>query len=510
MRGPLLLTPNDLAEVLERVYNQAESNNAQIVRSAQIKRADRELLVRLGWLQEIMQGWYMLVRPGLSDGDSTAWYANYWDFVRLYLNHHYKSQYCLSAESSIDLHLDKSVIPRQIIVICAKGGGQTRQLPYNTSILVYRNPEKISENVEMVKGINAMRLSYALCSVSPAFFRNSAQDAEIALRLVRDPAELLRAIITNKVQKPAARLIGAYQFLGDADFANSLAEGLKEQGFLLNAENPFEITKPFLSTRVRSPYVARILSMWQRYRDSIIELIPSAPGLPQDSANYMNHVQEIYKEDAYNSLSIEGYNVSQELIERVMQSKWSPDSNLEDAQERNALAARGYYEAFQQVKKTIQAILQGESPGLVMQNELSTWYQNLFGPMVRANILKTADLYGYRNDQVYIRNSRHTPLPLKALLDAMETFFECLQNEEHAGVRAILGHFMFVYIHPYMDGNGRIGRFLMNAMLASGGYPWTIIPVNHRSVYLSTLESASVEDNIIPFTQFVVEQMPNS
>ena len=63
--------------------------------------------------------------------------------------------------------------------------------------------------------------------------------------------------------------------------------------------------------------------------------------------------------------------------------------------------------------------------------------------------------------------------------------------------------FIFVYIHPYPDGNGRIGRFLMNAMLASGGYPWTIIPLAEREKYMSTLESASVEQNIKPFAQFL-------
>ena len=142
-----------------------------------------------------------------------------------------------------------------------------------------------------------------------------------------------------------------------------------------------------------------------------------------------------------------------------------------------------------------------------MQNDLSSWYQSLFGPMVNANVLKATDLLGYRNDQVYIRNSRHTPLPLKALLDAMEVFFDCLCNEEHAGVRAVLGHFVFVFIHPYMDGNGRIGRFLMNAMLASGGYPWTIVHVDNRQEYLSSLETASVDDDILPFAKFIAKQM---
>ena len=49
----------------------------------------------------------------------------------------------------------------------------------------------------------------------------------------------------------------------------------------------------------------------------------------------------------------------------------------------------------------------------------------------------------------------------------------------------------FVYIHPYMDGNGRKGMFLMNVMLASGGYPWTIVPVSRRDDNMAALEQAS-------------------
>ena len=70
-------------------------------------------------------------------------------------------------------------------------------------------------------------------------------------------------------------------------------------------------------------------------------------------------------------------------------------------------------------------------------------------------------------------------------------------------VRTVLGHWIFVYIHPYMDGNGRMGRFLMNVMLASGGYPWTVIPVQRREEYMNTLESASVQGTIMPFAKFL-------
>jgi len=54
-----------------------------------------------------------------------------------------------------------------------------------------------------------------------------------------------------------------------------------------------------------------------------------------------------------------------------------------------------------------------------------------------------------------------------------------------------------------VDGNGRMGRFLMNAMLASGGYPWTIIPVEERETYINALESASFGQNIKPFAEYL-------
>ena len=54
-----------------------------------------------------------------------------------------------------------------------------------------------------------------------------------------------------------------------------------------------------------------------------------------------------------------------------------------------------------------------------------------------------------------------------------------------------------------MDGNDRMGRFLMNLMLASGGYPWTVIPVGERKTYMDALEKASVGEEIVPFADFL-------
>ncbi len=85
----------------------------------------------------------------------------------------------------------------------------------------------------------------------------------------------------------------------------------------------------------------------------------------------------------------------------------------------------------------------------------------------------------------------------------MSVFFDLLNNEPLACVRAVMGHFIFVYIHPYMDGNGRIGRFLMNVMLAAVRYPWTVIPIQKRNQYMNALEQASVKQDIKPFAGFL-------
>ena len=69
----------------------------------------------------------------------------------------------------------------------------------------------------------------------------------------------------------------------------------------------------------------------------------------------------------------------------------------------------------------------------------------------------------------------------------------------------VLGHFVFAYIQPYPDGNGRTARFLMNMTMASGGFPWTVIKVEQREEYMAALEEASVNKNIEPFATFLAK-----
>ena len=243
--------------------------------------------------------------------------------------------------------------------------------------------------------------------------------------------------------------------------------------------------------------------MWQQMRGPILKNLPAAPGRPSDIAAYLKAADDIYVTDAYHSLSIEGYRVDPELIERVRSGDWDPDENEDDRELRNVLAARGYWQAYQAVRESVGKVLEGENPGAIADDDHGDWHRGMFGPSVTAGLLGTADLAGYRNDQVFIRGSMHIPLRYEAVRDCMPVFFDFLREEPEPSVRAVLGHFMFVYIHPYMDGNGRMGRFLMNVMLAAGGYPWTVIPLEKRDDYMDALESGSVEQDIAPFAIFL-------
>ena len=247
--------------------------------------------------------------------------------------------------------------------------------------------------------------------------------------------------------------------------------------------------------------------MWESMRGTVIGIFPKALGLPNDKGAYLHHVEEIYRNDAYHSLSIEGYSVTPEIIDRVRQRNWNPDNDEADRKSRDALASHGYWQAFQAVNDAVGKVIDGENPGALVRAAHKDWYRELFAPCVTAGLIPAGALAGYRNFPVYLRTSRYVPPRWEAMRDAMPVFFDLLEKEPDSGVRAVLGHWLFGYIHPYPDGNGRMARFLMNVLLASGCYPWTIIRVEDRDEYLAALDRASIDMDIKPFAQFVAERV---
>lgn len=299
----------------------------------------------------------------------------------------------------------------------------------------------------------------------------------------------------------AGRLIGALRAVGRSEVAESVRQILKDLGRRIDESNPFIRSFERVPLPDRSPVAVRLRLFWADLRRQMLDVLPPLAKQPvlRPLADILKDIDEGYVADSYHSLSIEGYRVSEDLIRRVRDGEWDPKSNPDDQDQKNALAASGYYRAYRKVRSAIEAIVGGADAGSSIADGIVDWHRELFLPCVDAGLLSKSDLAGYRRGQVYIAGSRYTPPPSAVLPDVMDAFFDLVRTEKDYRVRAVLGHFFFVHIHPYADGNGRTARFIMNASLVVGGGKWTVIPVAARERYMKSLEVASVEGKIGDF-----------
>ena len=501
--------PNEkLAESLDALKG-LQSNGRRVFKTDELSRVNRERLIENGFLQEVMKGWVISASPGARAGDSTPWYASFWEFCARYSGERFGDEWHLSAEQSLVLHGERNVIPEQVVVCSPKGANNTINLLFGTSLYDLKIPKMPpAENLLTREGLRLFSPAASLIDVAESFFARNPVESQVVLASLPDASDLLRLLLNGGHSAKAGYLAGALRATGREKIADEIIKTMKAAGYDVRERNPFEQGQVFARPRpAAAPIVGRLEMLWEATRERVIATFPKAPGLPKDKAAYLHNVDEIYKSDAYHSLSIEGYSVTPELIERVRQGAWDPQHEEVDRKNRDALAARGYWQAFQLVKDAVGKVVGGSGAGAVARDSHMDWYRELFQPSVVAGLTKAGDLAGYRNSPVYLRTSRYVPPRWEAVRDAMPTFFDLLEREPEASVRAVLGHWLFGYIHPYHDGNGRMARFLMNAMLASGGYPWTIVRLDDRKTYLSALDSASIDGDITPFARFLEQRV---
>lgn len=501
-----MATPaENLASSLE-VLKKLLDRGVVAIKTTQLSRTHRERLLKNGFIREVVKGWYVPGSLGEEPGESTAWFTSFWAFCASYLTERFDDAWCIGAEQSLVLATGDWTVPRQLLVRTPKGGSKPLALPYGTSIFDVRLALPPAADIEVVNGLRIYTLPAALLAALPSHFASQPLALRTALAALGDATDVLARLLDGGHTTIAGRLAGGFRNIGRASVADDLLATMRAAGYTVNEADPFKgLPDVALNARETSPYVNRLRMMWQQMREEVIGHFPPAPDKPADKAAYLQQVDDVYLSDAYNSLSIEGYKVNEALIERVRSGDWNPDTLDEDRQLRDALAARGYWQAFQQVKRSVSQVLTSHNAGKVARSDHPNWYRELFGPSVTAGLLRPTDLAGYRSGPVYIRRSMHVPPGRDAVRELMPAFFDLLQHEESAAVRVVLGHFFFVFIHPYPDGNGRMGRFLMNVMLASGGYTWTVVPVERRGDYMTALEQASAEKNIVPFTRLLAE-----
>ncbi len=496
-----MVTPNEkLAQSLEMLHGLGPM---RAIPARALARVHRERLLEAGFLSLVVNGWYVQSRPSGEPGDSTAWFTSMRDFIGGYCSERFGDQWHISPLQSLLLHTGERSLPRQVQVWATDASNQSILLPHGTSLFLYKAPRLLPASPDAeAGGQRLVVLDSALIHAGPTLFKQEPLAAMIALKSLTDLSGLVRTVISGSHSVVAGRLAGALRKVGRVEMADELLATMRAAGFTVTETDPFsESPTQAFDDRVESPYVQRLRMLWAEFRQPVIDALPAPGVVPSDIQRVLADVQARYVADAYHSLSIEGYQVTPGLIEKVRLGVWDPDG--EDRTARDAMAARGYFEAHLEVKAAVEKILNGSDTGLTLRREHGAWYRALFAPSVQLGILRAQDLAGYRDSQVYIRGALHVPLSCEAVRQTMPVLFDLIASEPHPGARALLGHFFFVYIHPYMDGNGRLARFLMNCILVTGGYCWTVIPVESRDAYMTALEEASTHQNIVPFARWL-------
>lgn len=486
-----------------------QKDGRRVFQSKELSRIHRERLLRNRFLQNVMKGWLFSSSPSARDGDSTPWYASFWEFCTRYCEDRFGDRWHLSPEQSLLLHAESTVIPRQVVVYSPQGTNNTTALLFGTSLYDLKQPQMPPPaDLTVRDGLRLHSPAAALVKVPEAFFARYPIESQVVLASLPDASDVLRRLLDGGHSAVAGRLAGAFRRIGRGDAADEIVATMKAAEYQVREVDPFTPRQTFGTIRpTQAPIVARIEALWEAMRGPVLKAFPKAPGLPKNKDKYLHFIDGIYKSDAYHSLSIEGYRVTPELIERVRAGNWHPEHHDGDRQGRDTLAARGYWQAFQVVKDNVGKIIAGANPTALVHTAHREWYREFFQPCVAAGLIAPTVLAGYRNEAVYLRTSRYVPPRWEAVRDAMPALFNLLEHEPEPAVRAVLGHWLFGYIHPYPDGNGRIARFLMNAMLASGGYPWTVIRVEDRDSYLSALDRASLDLDIGPFAKFIAKRV---
>lgn len=265
-----------------------------------------------------------------------------------------------------------------------------------------------------------------------------------------------------------------------------------------------EVVVPTIVSRARAPnpWMTRHRIRFERFADQMEDAlggeIDDVERLGPDGV--IEQAREGKSYDTYHSTAIEGYQISPEDVSAVLSGEERAGQDPEEVRAR--MAVKGYSVAFDRCMDVIRSSDGAWKATVGLIHDL---YDALFSPSVEAGILSAGALRGWRTEPAYLRSARHVPPSAEKVPQLMQQHVELVnQTETSPVVRAAASHLDFVTIHPFPDGNGRIGRFLMNLVLGTSGLPWVTIRAEDRGRYFEALDAAQVGGDAQMFGEFVV------
>lgn len=481
----------------------------------------RDILLSLNLAYEIRKDIIVLGKPETEI--TTLIQSYFWDILSCILKSY--TSYAITGITAIHLYLGDESIPGRLDIFTKKSS--TRVNLHNVAVLSIEKKSEIflHDNLTIyLRHIKTNRNNLLilespeslLIRLRPHYFQEYPQIISAFLKAIDFNKEILSELLLKK-SKPIThlRLAALFEQVGKKTEAELIKKLLKvTTDYSIPGKS--QIIKHPLPASISSPkiisdpvYITRFRDQLRVYADQLNNHFKDLILPHWDFNKILKYTEKMKKYDTYHSSTIEGYRVSEEEIQLLIDGREIilNANNREEIEKKMAL--KGYLEAHKYVLQIIKENFKTATP--FTELTIREIYAHLFLPTVEAGLLDKQRLTQYRNDSVFIRNSRHVPPNYLKIDNLMRCLVEEVNKiEKSSPTQATIAHYGFVTIHPYFDGNGRVARFLMNYLLCSGGIPWITIRVEDRERYFKALEIAQCDEDILPFAKFIKKYLDES
>lgn len=480
-----------------------------------------QYLVRKGLLAQTPGAWGWVVTAPGPDEPTEVLRRNYWKLVRSALANYEPA--AVERVAAVRLHMGEASAPPVLHVVHAASESR-RILKVVPSLAIALRPFTsgdravlVGASMEMeVDGVSLRVLKPArtLLSLTVTDVRDHRDLVLTWLQSVAlSRSELEQAYEQNPRPVLLARIGHLAQAVGNRRFAEQVqhvAAAFQRTSISRSVTGAgrdlivpvYIASQPSLREPWLDRYRARLARAAEVARQVVIESGLSLDAQPVSFV--LAEARSAKADDTYHSTTIEGYRVTREQVRYVLEGM--PLDSPDRAEMERLMALKGYSQAFE---RTLGMIGGSATGGLhVTEADVLDLYEELWGPSVDAEVMSAAQLRGWRKDPVYIRGSDYVPPAPVKVPQLMRVWADTLNAAEMDPVtRAVVAHWGMVHVHPFMDGNGRLSRLVMNLVLCAAGLPWTIIRAEERHDYFTALEQAHVLEEYTAFSRFVVERV---
>lgn len=189
-----------------------------------------------------------------------------------------------------------------------------------------------------------------------------------------------------------------------------------------------------------------------------------------------------------NSISFETLPVSKEIVEKII------NHNYDGIEEKTIQLVNNYLNGILYCEELLN-----ENKELT-ENDLKDIHDKVVNGFSLGGL--------YRNVDISINGSNHTPPSYLKVYDRMKKYFETINdNSNDIYYNIAFAHLQLMKIHPFLDGNGRVARIILNYELRKNGFNPIVISYSEKEHYFQLLEEFKVNKNIEPFITFLKEKM---